>query len=186
MRGRSTIIATATALASFCVLSLSAQPHESSAPLPFGCEVRYFFRENVRGGGPGEKKVSAPSFEREPLPASRLLKTNGSSTRTVEGRVTHLPYQFVVKMKQTGPNEIATLEINVLSESGKSLEGFPQVMRNPIAKTGDATRKEFELPIGSALKKKIEKLLLAKDQFLTHVDLIIGADDDFLSANFPK
>lgn len=98
----------------------------------------------------------------------------------------HLPYQFVVKIKQTGPNEGAVLEVNVLGEGGKSLEGFPQVMPNPIAKTGDATRKEFELPIGSVLKKKIEKMLLAKDQFLTHVDLIIGADDDFLSANFPK
>lgn len=186
MQARSTIIATATALASFCALSLWAQPDDSSAPLPFGCEVRYFFREHIRGGRPGGKKVSAPSFEREALPASRLSKTNGSSTRTVEGRVKHLPYQFVVKMKQTDPNETATLEVNVLGEAGKSLKGFPQVMPNPITKTGDATRKDFELPIGPALKKKIEKMLLAKEQFLTHVDLIIGADDDFLSANFPK
>jgi hypothetical protein len=59
-------------------------------------------------------------------------------------------------------------------------------MPNPLTKTGDSSRKEFEIPIDEALKKKIEKALLAKDQFLTHVDLIIGIDDDFLSADFPK
>ena len=89
-------------------------------------------------------------------------------------------------MKQIAPNETATLEVNVLDATGKVLPVFPQTMPNPIARTGDTTRKEFEIPIGSALKKKIENRLLARDQFLTHVDLIIGADDDFLSAEFPK
>ena len=76
--------------------------------------------------------------------------------------------------------------MNVLDSSGKPLSGFPQVMQNPLSRTGDTSRKEFEVPISRALKKKIENALLAKDQFLTHVDLIIGMDDDFLSADFPK
>ena len=63
---------------------------------------------------------------------------------------------------------------------------FPQVMPNPLIKTGDSSRKEFELPVEQDLKKKIKKMLLAQDQFLTHVDLIVGMDDDFLSADFPK
>ncbi len=63
---------------------------------------------------------------------------------------------------------------------------FPKVMPNPLTKTGDTSRKEFEIPIDQALKKKIEKTLLAKDQFLTHIDPIFGMDDDFLSADFPK
>ena len=70
--------------------------------------------------------------------------------------------------------------------SGRSLAGLPKVMPNPLTKTGDTSRKEFEIPIDQALKKKIEKTLLAKDQFLTHIDLIIGMDNDFLSADFPR
>jgi hypothetical protein len=42
------------------------------------------------------------------------------------------------------------------------------------------------MPIDQALKEKIEKSLLAKEQFITHVDLIVGMDDDFLSQDFPE
>jgi hypothetical protein len=104
----------------------------------------------------------------------------------MEGHVTHLPYEFLVKIGRNSESEVATLEINVLDSTGKSLAGFPQVMPNPLTRSGDTSRKEFEIPIDEALKKKIEKALLAKEQFLTHVDLIIGMDDDFLSADFPK
>jgi hypothetical protein len=37
-------------------------------------------------------------------------------------------------------------------------------MPNPLTKTGDTSRKEFEIPIDEALKEKIEKALLAEDQ----------------------
>ncbi len=97
----------------------------------------------------------------------------------------HLPYRFLIKLSRSGESQAETLEVNVLDSAGKSLSGFPQTMPNPLARTGDANRKEFEIPVG-ALKKKIEKTLLAQEQFLTHVDLIVGADDDFLSADFPK
>jgi hypothetical protein len=117
---------------------------------------------------------------------SRITISNGAAARIVEGRVTHLPYQFSVKIGRSSDSETGTLEVNVLDSSGKPLAGFPQVMPNPLTKTGDSSRKEFEIPIGEALKKKINKTLLARQQFLTHVDLIVGMDDDFLSADFPK
>ena len=117
---------------------------------------------------------------------SRVAVSNGLATRIVEGRVAHLPYQFLVKIGRNSESESATLEVNVLDSSGKSLTGFPQTMPNPLTKTGDTSRREFEIPIDDTLKKNIEKALLAKDQFLTHADLIIGMDDDFLSADFPK
>jgi hypothetical protein len=158
----------------------------SYTPQPFACEVRYHFREHFRDAEPGEKRVSAPSYEREGLPKSRIAISEGVAERIVEGRVAHLPYQFSVKASQWSDSETGTLEVNVLDSSGKPLTGFPQVMPNPLTKTGDSSRKEFEIPIDQALKKKIEKALLAKEQFLTHVDLIVGMDDDFLSADFPK
>jgi hypothetical protein len=157
-----------------------------SPPPPFACEVRYHFREQFNNPKPGQKRFSAPSYEREPLPMSRITISNGLAARIVEGRVAHLPYQFSVKIGRSSEGEAATLEVNVLDSSGKPLAGFPQIMPNPLTKTGDSTRKDFEIPIGEALKKKINKTLLAQEQFLTHVDLIVGMDDDFLSADFPK
>jgi hypothetical protein len=163
-----------------------AADEPSYAPPPFACEVRYHFREQFRHAKPGEKRFSAPSFEREGLPTSRIASSGGLAERIVEGRVEHLPYQFSVKISRSNDTETGTLEVNIVDRSGKPLAGFPQVLQNPLAKTGDSTRKEFEIPIGEALKKKINKTLLAQEQFLTHVDLIVGMDDDFLSADFPK
>ena len=153
---------------------------------PFACEVRYHFREHFQDAKPGEKSVSAPAFQREGLPISRVAIFDGVAERIVEGCVTHLPFQFLVKISQRDDRDTGTLEVNVLDSSGKPLAGFPQVMPNPLTKTGDSSRTEFELPVGLALKKKIEKSLLAKNQFITYVDLIVGTDDDFLSAYFPK
>ena len=150
----------------------------SYTPPPFACEVRYHFREQFNNAKPGQKRFSAPSYDREPLPMSRMAVSEGS--------VPQLPYQFSVNISRSSDSKAGTLEVNVLDSSGKSLAGFPQVMTNPLTKAGDTSRKEFEIPIDQTLKKKIEKALLAKDQFLTHVDLIIGMDDDFLSADFPK
>jgi len=154
----------------------------SYTPPPFACEVRYHFREQFNNAKPGQKRFSAPSYDREPLPMSRMAVSDGLALRIVEGSVAQLPYQFSVNISRSSDSKAGTLEVNVLDSSGKSLAGFPQVMTNPLTKAGDTSRKEFEIPIDQTLKKKIEKALLAKDQFLTHVDLIIGMDDDFLSA----
>jgi hypothetical protein len=168
-------------------LTLPAFAAEPSYTLPpFACEVRYHFREHFRHAKPGEKSVSAPSFEREALPTSHVAISDGVSERIVEGRVAHLPYHFSVKISRGSDRETGTLQLDVLDSSGKSLTGFPQVMPNPLTKTGDSSRKEFELPVEKDLEKKIKKTLLAQDQFLTHVDLIVGMDNDFLSADFPN
>jgi hypothetical protein len=158
----------------------------SSTPQPFACEIRYHFREHLRDVKPGEKSVSAPSFGREALPASRVTISNGIAERIVDGRVPHLPYHFLVKICRAGDGENGTLEVDLVDSSDKPLAGFPQVMPNPLTRTGDSSRKAFELPIAKRLRKKIKKTFLAPKQFLTHVDLIVGMDDDFLSADFPK
>jgi len=168
--------------------TLTAWAEEPSyTPAPFACEVRYHFREHFRHAKRGEKTVSAPAFKREGLPKLRVADLNGVPERIVEGRVGHLPYQFLVKISRAnGGSEAETLEVNVLDSSGRPLAGFPQVMPNPLTKSGDISRKEFEMPIDRPLKEKIEKSFLAKEQFITHVDLIVGMDDDFLSQDFPK
>jgi hypothetical protein len=86
----------------------------SYTPQPFACEVRYHFREHFRDAKPGEKRVSAPSYEREALPMSRIAVSNGLASRIVEGRVTHLPYQFSVKISRSSDTETGTLEINIV------------------------------------------------------------------------
>jgi hypothetical protein len=167
-------------------LPASAADEDSRTPSSFACEVRYHFREHFSGAKPGQKRFSAPSYEREPLPMSRITISNGLAIRTVEGSVAHLPYRFQVRISQSGETERGMLEVNVMDSSGRSLAGFPQSMPNPVTSAGDTSRKEFEIPIDQTLKKKIEHGLLLKDQILTNVDLIIGADEDFLSADFPK
>ena len=47
--------------------------------------------------------------------------------------------------------------------SGRSLAGLPKVMPNPLTKTGDTSRREFELPVAKSVKKKIAKTPLAPD-----------------------
>jgi hypothetical protein len=158
----------------------------SYAPQPFACEVRYYFREQVSDAEPGEKRASAPSFEREGLPTSRLLISKGVATRIVRGRVPHLPYRFLIKIVRGRDSEHGALEVRILKLSGESVVGYPQVMQNPLSSAGENTRREFEIPISRALKKNIEKGLLARDQFITNVELIVGMDEGFLSEDFPK
>jgi hypothetical protein len=174
-----------------CILGMLAPPvlaaeEPTQKPGPFACEIRYHFRENIRGAKAGEKRVSAPSHEREALPLSRPTISKDATAQSIEGKVPHLPYRFLVKIVRLTDAGRETLEVNVLDNSGHSLTGFPQVMPNPLTRTGDSSRKEFEIPVSEPLKKKIEKTLLARDQFITHVDLIVGIDDDFLSSASTK
>jgi hypothetical protein len=166
------------------MLSLPALGAEESSqkPEPFAAEVRYHFREKIRDAKPGEKRVSAPSHEREALPLSRATISNGNSTQQIEGRVPHLPYRFLIRVIRSKDAGTETVEVKILDNSGKPLTGFPQMMPNPLTKTGDSSRKDFEIPVSAPLKKKIEKSLLARNQFLMHVSLIVGIDDDFLSS----
>lgn len=175
-----------------CGFSVAFWPQRLSAdepsyrPAPFACEIRYHFREHFRAAKLGQKTVSAPAFEREPLPMSRIAISNGMTERIVEGRVPHLPYHFSVKIWRRGDTNDETLQVNVVDSSGKPVAGFPQLLPNPLTTTGESSRKQFELPVGRRLKRRINKTLLTSRQFLTHVDLIVGMDEDFLSAPFPK
>lgn len=146
----------------------------SYTPPAIVCEVRYYFREHLRGANEGEKSVSAPSYEREVLPRSQLVISDGSASRIVEGTVAHLPYRFLVKLTRNSDADRGTLEVNVLDTSGKPLQSFPQAIASPFTKTEESSRQDFEVPVSEALSKTLEKTLLAKDQFLTYVDLTIG------------
>jgi hypothetical protein len=173
------------ALMLYCLLPVPVLVAQE-APPPFACEVRYHFREQLRATQPSHKSFSAPSHEREALPVSQVTTSDDSITRFVRGRVAHLPYRFLVRIIRTTKGQGEMLEVNVVSTSGKPLAGFPQIMPNPLNRTENSSRREFELPVNEILRKKIEKTLLQKNQFLTSVDLIVGMDDDFLSARFPK
>lgn len=155
-------------------------------PLPFACEVRYHFREQFPDIKAGQKHFSAPSNVREPLPISRIIKADGARERIVKGTVAHLPYHFLIKVSESDKAPKETLEVNVLNSAGEPVAGFPQIMPNPLSKQADSSRREFEIPINEPIRKRIEKTLLKKNQFLTSVSLTIGVDDDFLARSFPK
>src|SRR5438093_5144899 len=82
----------------FSALRAFGAGEPSYTPQPFACEVRYHFREHFRNAKPGEKRVSAPSYEGEGLPKSRIAISDAVVERIVEGRVAYLPYQFSVKI----------------------------------------------------------------------------------------
>jgi len=146
----------------------------ASAPIPIACEVRYHFRERMADAKPGEKQFSAPATVRESLPASRLVVSDGQQVQLVEGRVTHLPsYRFAIKLSRGEGTDVGKLEVNILDATGKPLSGYPQTMANPFADASDQDGKEFEIPITKYGTQMIEKTLLARDQRLTYVALVI-------------
>jgi hypothetical protein len=169
-----------------CLLGMFALPalraeEPTEKPAPFACEIRYHFREKIADAAPGEKQVSAASHEREALPSPRVIALKGVVAQEVQGQVKSLPYKFLIRVTR-GREGKETLKVNVLTKSGRPLPGFPMLMPNPLTKAGDSSRKDFEIAISDTLKKRIEKSLLAQDQFLTYVNLIVGMDDDFVSS----
>ena len=162
-------------------LSVFGAEEPSQGPASFACEIRYHFREKIADAKPGEKQVSAPSHEREMLPLSRAIALKGVFAQEVRGQVKSLPYKFLIRVTR-GRAGAETLKVNVLDDSRRPLAGFPKLIPNPLTRTGNSSRKDFEIAISEPLKEKIEQSILAKDQFLTHVSLIVGMDDDFLSS----
>jgi hypothetical protein len=136
------------------------------------CQIRYHFREHLEGVKPGGKNVSAAADEREALPSARVVLSDGQRVLLVEGRVTHLPYRFAIKWTRSGDPNAGTLEVNILDTAGKPLRGYPQTVKNPF-KAANPGSQEFEIPIAKELAQTIEKALLARNQFVTHVDLSI-------------
>jgi hypothetical protein len=154
-------------------ISAAEKDDAESPPMAIACEVRYHFRERIADAKPGEKQFSAPATEREALPASRLVASDGQQAQVIEGRVTHLPYRFAIKLTRREGTDAGKLEVNILDPSGKPLSGYPQTMANPFSDATDPDGKEFEIPITKHRTQVIEKTLLAKDQRLTYVALVI-------------
>jgi hypothetical protein len=155
-------------------VSAADKDDAASAPMPIACEVRYHFRERIADAKPGEKQFSAPATERESLPPSRLVDSDGQQAQVVEGRVAHLPsYRFAIKLSRSEGTDAGKLEVNILDAAGKPLSGYPQTMANPFADASEQDGKVFEIPITKYRTQMIEKTLLAKDQRLTYVGLVI-------------
>ena|SRR5206468_4915935 len=131
--------------------------------------IRYHFRERLEGVKPGGKQYSAPAYETETLPPS-TAPSNGEQVRVIEGKVAHLPYSFVINL---GGNGAGTLEVKIMTADGKPLRGYPKTVANAFAKGAEATSQDFEIPFTPKLAAKIEKGLLAKNQHLTQVQLVV-------------
>jgi hypothetical protein len=170
-------IAAANTLLTFGGLFAMSTRAAQDAPPPFRAEVRYHFRERIRNAKLGEKSFSAPSHEREALPAAQVKNAGNAAVREIDGSVPHLPYRFIIKLT-LGSDGTEILDVNVLDKSGKSVAGFPQ--SNPLNKAGGQNRQEFEVAIPQTEKNQIEKTVLAKGQVLTQVELVIGVE------SFPK
>jgi len=155
-------------------VSAAEKDDTASAPIAIACEVRYHFREQIADAKPGEKQFSAPATVRESLPASRLVASDGQQAQLVEGRVAHLPsYRFAIKLTRGEGTEAGKLEVNILDTTGKPVSGYPQTIANPFADASDQDGKDFEIPITKYRTQMIEKTLLAKDQRLTYVALVV-------------
>lgn len=137
------------------------------------CEIRFHYRERLEGIAAGGKQFSAPATKKESLPASHVTSDHGQKARIVEGKVAHLPYRFTIQWNETAKGKIATLEVNVTDAAGEPLAGFPQSSRNPFANAEAGTTKAFEIPLTKTISRQIEEHLLAKNEHLTHVDLVI-------------
>src|SRR5262249_19246369 len=128
--------------------------------------IRYHFRERLEGVKPGGKQYSAPAYETEQLPPP----SNKEQMQVIEGKVAHLPYSFVINL---GGKGAGTLEVKILTADGTPLRGYPKTVANAFAQGAEVTSQDFEIPVTPELKAKIEKGLLAKNQHLTQVQLIV-------------
>ena len=131
--------------------------------------IRYHFRERLEGVKPGRQQYSTPAYETEALPPS-IAASNGEQGRVIKGKVAHLPYSFVINL---GGKGAGTLEVKILTADGKPLRGYPKTVANAFAKGAEATSQDFEIPFTPKLAAKIEKGLLAKNQHLTQVQLVV-------------
>jgi len=148
--------------------SLPAKAENEVPPAIVGV-IRYHFRERLEGVKPGGKQYSAPAYETEQLPPS-TAPSNKEQGQVVEGKVTHLPYKFVINLGGTGAG---TLEVNILTADGKPLHGYPKTVANAFTKGSEERSQNFEIPVTPNLKAKIEKGLLEKNQHLTQVQLVV-------------
>src|SRR5215470_18534822 len=132
--------------------SLPAQGENEVTPAIVGV-IRYHFRERLEGVKPGGKQYSAPAFETEQLPPS-TAPSNKEQMQVIEGKVPHLPYSFVINL---GGKGAGTLEVKILTADGEPLRGYPKTVANAFAQGSEVTSQDFEIPVTTGLRAKIEK-----------------------------
>lgn len=151
-----------------CISGPAQQP-AAGPPLPdFRAEVRFHFRERVPDAEPGEKNVTAPSYNTEELPASQFL--SAQNQRVIQGKVPHLPFIFFLRLTRQDQLSQPLLEVNVVdSDPGKSLQGFP-------TQTADLSEEgvDFDIPLSDSEAQDAKGALDGDDSaFITYVQLLV-------------
>jgi hypothetical protein len=157
----------------FCISGL-AQQQAATSPLPdFRAEVRFHFRERVPDAEPGEKNVTAPSYNTEELPASQFL--SAQNQRVIQGKVPHLPFIFFLRLNRQDQQSQPLLEVNVVdSDTGKSVQGFP-------TRTADLSEDgvDFDIPLSDSQAQEAKGAVDGDgNAFITYVQLLVRFPDN--------
>ena len=160
---------TVTLVAAIVLLlhDVPAQPAADRELLPdFQASVRFHFREKLPNALPGEKSVSAPSYETESLPPARLLPEK--KERVIQGKVPDLPFVFYLRLTHPNRQGPPLLEVNVVDpHTNQAIKGFP-------AKQDLTDVSDFEIPLSGDQARRARHAL--RDDplaFLTYVNLVV-------------
>ncbi|MBV9998992.1 MAG: hypothetical protein JO015_07745 [Verrucomicrobia bacterium] len=146
---------------------VSAQPAADRELLPdFQASVRFHFREKIPDALPGEKSVSAPSYETENLPPAQLLQEK--KRRVIRGKVPDLPFVFYLRLTRPNPQGPSLLEVNVVDPyTNQAIKGFP-------AKQDLTDVSDFEIPLSGDQARRARHALRGDPlAFLTYVNLVV-------------
>ena len=147
--------------------NVPAQPAVDRELLPdFQASVRFHFREKLPNALPGEKSVSAPSYEKESLPPARLLPEK--KERVIQGKVPDLPFVFYLRLTRPNQQGPPLLEVNVVDpHTNQAIKGFP-------AKQDLTDVSDFDIPLSEDQARRARRALgddpLA---FITYVNLVV-------------
>jgi|HubBroStandDraft_3_1064219.scaffolds.fasta_scaffold104079_2 hypothetical protein len=155
--------------------ALGADGAPGYLPPPFGCEVRYVFRETISGMSLGEKAFSAPDHLAQPLPGPRWQTGPKGATRFVTGKLPTLGFTVRVAATCTDGNDPGELTVAVTrTADGRPIAGFPRQFSNALAQLRQSL--VIEIPVTQEQRAAFSKKKLKTGQQLTAVRLIIGAD----------
>jgi len=144
-------------------------------PPPFGCEVRYVFRETIPGTSFGEKTRSAPDHLTQPLPGPRWQTGPKGATRYVMGKLPTLGFAVRVAATRIDGNDPGELTVGVTRTSdGRPIAGFPRRFSNALAQLRESL--VMEIPVTKEQRAAFSKKKLKTGQQLTAVLLLIGAE----------
>jgi len=132
--------------------NVPAQPAVDRELLPdFQASVRFHFREKLPNALPGEKSVSAPSYEKESLPPARLLPEK--KKRVIQGKVPDLPFVFYLRLTRPNQQGPPLLEVNVVDpHTNQAIKGFP-------AKQDLTDVSDFDIPLSEDQARRARRAL---------------------------